>query len=344
MAVKWANHDAAYSKLQPAIKDYSAKACGSQLDAFMQNYKNCQALEEKLGHALVKARSNGVTGDSLADFRKDKGFNDAYKALDHEVDDLWKEQVKCRQMGNEAKQTVNDLKILVEHIENERKDHTKELADAQDDLKKEQAKAKSGKGVISPSTIKLVDGLEKEFKKLDPGLAKLLKTIADDIKDLAEAGALYRKEIDQKMENYAAKFAKTIEKTLDLAPKSGANTAGLPTALQERVLVVAVKKAVALAKLIQKHCKAALEKAEKDPALAQPELKAAKLGLDTLKKNHKALAGIRKKYASAIKAAAESKELYKQFKLVDEAFADAENSMLQTLKTVAGMKAPVTAP
>ena len=340
MATKWANHEAEYSKLLPVIKLYSAKACAAQLDTFVKHYKTCQGLEEKLGFALVKARSNGVTGDSLADFRKDKSFNDAYKALDHQIDDLWKEQVKARQMGNEAKQTVNDLKILVEHIEEERKGHSKELAEAQEDLKKDQAKAKAGKGVLSPATIKLVDGLEKEFKKLDPGLAKLLKDIAGDIKDLTEAGSLYRKEIDQKMENYAAKFEKTIEKTLDLAPKSGADTAGLPTALQERVLVVAVKKAVALAKVIEKHCKTALEKAEKDRALAAPELKAAKLGLDTLKKAHKVLAANRKKYAAAIKAAKESKELYKQFKLADEAFEGSEKALVATMKTIAGISAP----
>ena len=172
MAVKWANHEADYGKLQAAIKQHSAKACGAQIEAFQKHYKTCQELEEKLGHALVKARTNGVTGDSLADFHKDKSFNDAYKALDHQVDDLWKEQVKARQMANEAKQTVNDLKILVEHIEEERKDHAKELAEAQDDLKKDQAKAKSGKGVLSPATIKLVDTLEKDFKKLDTTIPK----------------------------------------------------------------------------------------------------------------------------------------------------------------------------
>ena len=104
--------------------------------------------------------------------------------------------------------------------------------------------------------------------------------------------------------------------------------------------MVAVKKAMALAKLIEKHCKAALEKAQKDPALAQPELKAAKLGLDTLKKSHKALAATRKKYAAAIKAAADRKALYKQFKLVDDAFAGAEKAMLHALKEVAGIKVP----
>lgn len=53
-------------------------------------------MEEKLSHLVVKARSNGVSGDSLADFKKDKGFCDAYKALDKEVDALWKVQVQVQ--------------------------------------------------------------------------------------------------------------------------------------------------------------------------------------------------------------------------------------------------------
>lgn len=252
------------------------------------------------------------------------------------MDALWKEQVKCRQMGNEAKQKVNDLKILVEHIEVERKEHVRELAEAQEELKKVQAKAKAGKGVVLPSAVKLVDGLEKQFKRLDPDLAKLLKDIAGDIKDLTEVGGLYRKQVDQKMDTYAAKFEKTIAKTLDLAPKSGENTAGLPTALQERVLVVAVKTAVALGKVSEKHCKVALEKAQQDRALAAPELKAAKLGLDILKKSHKVLAANRKKYAAVIKAATDSKDLYKQFKLADEIFETAEKALISTMKTIAG--------
>ncbi|MEO8240714.1 MAG: hypothetical protein ABI832_00305 [bacterium] len=338
MAAKWENHSGGYSKLQKAIKEYSAKACNSQLELFLKHYKACEALEEKLSFALVKARSNGVDKDTLSDFKKDKGFSDAYKTLDKEVDALWKEQVKLRQMGNEAKQTVNDLKVLVEHIEADLKLHQKELDDAQEALKKDQAKAKSGKGTLTPSVAKAAAELEKEFKKQEPALLKLLKEIAADSKDLTEAGGLYRKNVDQKMDNYAAKFEKMIEKTLDLAPKGTADESGLPTALQERVLVVAVKKAVALAKLIEKHCKAALEKAEKDRNLAGPELKAARTGLDQLKKSHKALAANRKKYAAAIKKAKDSKELYKQFKFADEAFAGAEKTLLATMKQIVAMK------
>ena len=338
MAEKWVNHEGSYKDAEIVIKKYGAKIVGAQVDLFLKHYKTCQELEEKLSHMVVKARSNGVSGDGLADFKKDKTFYDAYKALDKEVDALWKEQVKARMMGNEAKQGVNDLKILTEHIENDLKKHAKELAEAEDDLKKEQAKAKAGKGTIAPSAVKLVETLAKEFKKREADLGKMLKQIVADSKDLTEAGATYRKEVDQRMDNYAAKFEKMIEKTLDLAPKDTANDAGLPTALQARVLVVAVKKAVEAARQIGKHLKSALEKAEKDRALAAPDLKAAKVGLDALKKAHNVLAGHRKKYASAIKKAKDSKELYRQFKLADEAFQGSEKALIETMKKIAAMK------
>ena len=338
MAEKWGNHESSYKDAETIIKKYAAKLVAAQVDLFLKHYKTCQEFEEKLGHLVVKARSNGVSGDSLADFKKDKEFYDAYKGLDKEVDALWKAQVQAKMMGNEAKQGVNDLKILVEHIEGDLKKHTKELSDAQDDLKANQAKAKSDKGTIAPSAVKLVETLEKEFKKREADLGKMLKQIVQDSKDLTEAGATYRKEVDQKMDTYAAKFAKMIEKTLDLAPKDTANDAGLPTALQARVLVVAVKKAAELAKLIGKHLKSALEKAEKDRALAAPDLKAAKTGLDQLKKMHNALAGNRKKNAAAIKRAKDSKELYRQFKIADEAFVGAEKALIETMKKIAAMK------
>ena len=336
MATKWENRTVGYNDLESAIKKYSAKELKGQVDLFLKQYKDVADAEEKLAPALIKARGKGVEGTELADFRKDKEFNDAYKGLDHAVDALWKEQVKCRNMGNEARQTINDLKTLAEHISSDLATHEKELEASRESLKKDQAKAKAGQGTLTPSTIKEADTLEREFKKYAPDLEKLNKDIAGDLKDLTEAAGIYKREVDQKMDNYAAKFEKTIAKTLDLAPKAGADQAGLPTALQERVLVVAAKKAVSSAKDIEKFCKYALEKAETDKALAAPDLKAARTGLDALKKMLTAQRAIRKKYAAQIKKAKNSKQLYGQFKDMDEAFAGAEKKLVTTMKEIAG--------
>ena len=336
MATKWENRTAGYNDLESAVKKYSAKELKEQVDLFLKQYKVVAEAEEKLAPALIKARGKGVEGTELADFRKDKEFNDAYKGLDHAVDALWKEQVKCRNMGNEARQTINDLKTLAEHINGDLATHEKELEASREALKKDQAKAKAGKGTLTPSTIKEADTLEREFKKYAPELEKLNKDIAADLKDLTEAAGTYKREVDQKMDNYAAKFEKTIAKTLDLAPKGGADQAGLPTALQERVLAVAAKKAVSSAKDIEKFCKYALEKAETDKALAAPDLKAARTGLDALKKVLTAQRAIRKKYAAQIKKAKNSKQLYGQFKDMDEAFSRAEKKLVTTMKEIAG--------
>ena len=123
MAEKWLNHEGSYKACESTLKKYSAKEVGAQVDLFLKHYKTCQELEEKLGFMVVKARTNGVSGDGLADFKKDKGFYDAYKALDKEVDGLWKAQVQARMMSNEAKQGVSDLKILTERIDEDLKRH-----------------------------------------------------------------------------------------------------------------------------------------------------------------------------------------------------------------------------
>ena len=338
MAAKWGNHEKDYKDLESSISKHSAKMLKAQVGAFLDEYKKCEELEGKLPAMLAKARSDGVEGGSLDDFKKNKSFYDAYKALDKQVDVLWKEQVKAKQMTNEAKQTVNDLKTLQGHLDADLTVHEKELKEVQAELKENQAKAKSGKATLSPATIKAADTAEKEFKKYAPDLEKLAKKILADIKDLTEAGNYYKTEIDQKAENYAAKFEKTIEKTLDLAPKSAANESGLPTAVQERTLGVTSKKAVAEGKLIEKHCKYALEKAEKDKSLAQSELKAAKTRLDALKKVMKAQDGVRKKYATLIKKAKSAKEIYKQFALIDESFTTSEKTYVTTVKSIGAMK------
>lgn len=340
MAEKWGNHEQALKKLEADLKPYSAKLVGACGDAAGKAFKKCLELEEKLGHMAVKARQNGLTGTDVTDFKRDSGFYDAYKALDREIDVLAKAMQETFVGSNHARAGLNDIKTLTEHIEADLKKHEKELDEARDDLKKEQAKAKTGKGVISPATVKLVDALEKEFKKREPDLKKLLSEMDKLKKDLTEAGNVYRKEVDQRMESYVQKdFKKLVQKLIGIVPGDNAHKEGLPTALQPRVLDVAVKKAVNQGKSILKHLKAAVDKAESGgPEAAGAELKAAKVQLDLLKKAHKQLAANRKKYASHIKKANDSKELYRLFKQADEVFADSEKSLVETVKKIMGAK------
>ena len=338
MASKWENRIAKYKGLEGQIKKYGLKPMKAQVDLFLACFKAVEEAEAKVAPALVKARTKGVAGDTLADFRKDKDFNNAYKALNRAVDAMWKEQLKCRMMGNEASQIADDLKGLLQQIDGDLTRHQKELDDADADLKKDQAKAKAGTGTLSPSKLKEADTLTREFKKNSAELEAVKKEMAVDMKDLTEADKIYGREVDHKTDTYAAKFEKTVEKLLDLAPKTGSDQAGLPTALQERVLLVAAKKAVLSGKDVEKSCKYALEKAVQDKTLAAPDLKAARLGLDALKKILVTQSANRKKYATQIKAAKNRKDLYKQFKLVDDAFSSAEKTMVDTMKQIAGYK------
>ena len=338
MASKWENRTAKYRGLESQIKKYGLKPMRAQVDRFLGCFKVVEVAEAKLAPALVKARTKGVAGDTLADFRKDKDFNDAYKALDGAVDVMWKEQLKCRMMGNEASQIADDLKGLLQQIDSDLTRHQKEMDEADDDLKKSQTKAKAGTATLSPSKLKEADTVTREFKKNSAELEAVKKEMTADIKDLTEADKIYEREVDHKTDSYAAKFKKTIEKLLDLAPKSGSDQAGLPTALQERVLLVAAKKAVMGGKDVEKSCKYALEKAAKDKALAAPDLKTARLGLDALKKILTTQSANRKKYATQIKAAKNSADIYKQFKLVDDAFASAEKTLVATMKQIAEYK------
>ena len=343
MARKWDDHAGSYKKLGADITKHSLKVSKGLIADFINHYRKIEQLEDKLPAALIKARENGVSGDGLAAFKKDKGFSDAYKALDKEVDNLWAVQVKCKNIANEALATALDLKTLAEKIEKDLSEHEKDLKDAEDELKKHDAKVKAGKATVSPAMLKAIDLQRKDMAKTPKELEKLLKDIANDRKDLTEAGNLFEKMTDKKMEFYAAKFDKMIEKTLDLAPEgkdgkddkdSGAEP-DLPAALQPKPFGVAVKKAVAMGKTIEKHCTTAVDKAQKDKKLADPELKAAKTGIESLKKVHIALGKERKKSLDALRASTLAKDYERQFKEIEEAFASAVKAQRVAVAAIA---------
>ena len=340
MTKKWDDHAAAYKKLSGDITKHSLKVSKGLIADFINHYRKIEQLEDKLPAALIKARENGVSGDGLAAFKKDKGFSDAYKALDKEVDHLWAVQIKCKNIANEALATALDLKTLAEKIEKDLNEHEKDLKDAEDELKKHDVKVKAGKATVSPAMLKAIDLQRKDMAKTPKELEKLLKDIANDRKDLTEAGNLFEKMTDKKMEFYAAKFDKTIEKTLDLAPdgKDGKDSGAepdLPASLQPKPFGVAVKKAVAVGKAIEKHCTTAVDKAQKDKKLADPELKAAKTGIEALKKVHIALGRERKKSLDALRESKLAKDYERQFKEIEEAFASAVKAQRVAVATIA---------
>lgn len=340
MAKKWGDHAGAAKKLSGDVAKHGLKVLKPLIADFINSYRRIEGHADKLPGTLIKARENGVSGDGLAAFKKDKGFADAYKLLDKEVDVLWAVQVKIKNLENEALATAQDLKNLAEAIEKDISEHEKELKDAEDELKKHEVKVKAGKATLVPSMLKAIDVQRKDMAKTPKDLEKLLKEIAADRKDLLTAGDLFDQQTDKTMVTYAAKFDKTVEKILDLAPDGKAgdddgNDPDLPANLQAKPFGMTVKKAVASGKAIEKHCLTAIAKAQKDKKQADPEMKAVKAGIEALKKVYVTLGKDRKKAAEALRKSKLAKEYERQFKEMDEVFASAVKAQRLAVVTIA---------
>ena len=317
MAKKWDDHAGAYKKLSGEVTKYGLKAVKPLVADFVNSYRKVERHEGALPDTLVKARENGVTGDNLAAFKKNKVFADAYKMLDKEVDVFWAVQLKIKLLETEALLTANDLKTLSDRIDKDIADHEKEQKDAEAKAKKTGLKEQLAAEIA-----------RRELVKTAKMLRDLQAKIAKDGKDLIEAGDLFDKQTDKKMVTYAAKFDKMIEKILDMAPdskdddKDGADP-DLPGTLQFKPFSVTVKKAVLAGKAIEKHCAVAVEKGKKDKKQAAPELKAAQTGIEALKKIRIALGKEQKKAMPALRKSPREKEYAKLFTDIEDAFQSA---------------------
>lgn len=329
MAKKWDDHAAAYKKLAGDIAKHGQKVLKSLIADFINSYRKVERHEAALPETLIKARGNGVTGDNLAAFKKDKVFAGAYKLLDKEVDVLWAVQLKIKNLENEALSTANDLKTLSERIDKDIAEHEKEQKDAEAKAKKAGLKEQLAAEIARRELVKTI----KEMQDLQAKIAK-------DGKELVEAGDLFDKQTDKKMATYAAKFDKLIEKILDLAPdskeaKDGDDDPDLPADLQFKPLTVVVKQAIMAGKTIEKHCAMAIEKAKKDKNQVAPELKAAVAGLAALKKLRISLGKEQKKAMPALRKSKHEKEYAKLFTDIEEAFQSAVKVHRAAVMTIA---------
>lgn len=329
MAKKWDDHAGAYKKLSGDVAKCGLKAIKPLVADFINSYRKVERHEAALPDTLVKARENGVTGDNLAAFKKNKAFADTYKTLDKEVDVLWAIQLKIKVVENDAITAANDLKTLSDHIDKDIADHDKEQKDAEAKAKKTGLKEQLAAEIARRELVKTT----KELRDLQAKIAK-------DRKDLIEAGDLFDKQTDKKMVTYAAKFEKMIEKILDMAPdgkdsdKDGTDP-DLPGSLQFKPFSVTVKKAVLAGKAIEKHCAVAVEKGKKDKKQAVPELKAAQSGIEALKKLRISMGKEQKKAMPALRKSSREKEYAKLFIDIEEAFQSAVKIHRTAVMTVA---------
>lgn len=329
MAKKWDDHAGAYKKLSGDVAKFGMKSIKPLVADFINSYRKVENFEGKLPDTLIKARENGVTGDNLAAFKKDKVFAGSYKLLDKEVDVLWAVQLKIKNLENEALSTANDLKTLSDRIDKDIADHDKEQKDAEAKAKKAGLKEQLAAEIARRALVKTTKELQD-----------LLAKIAKDRKELIEAGDLFDKQTDNTMVTYAAKFDKLIEKILDLAPDSKSddktgNDPDLPDNLQFKPFSVTVKKAVMAGKAIEKHCDMAVEKSKKDKNQAAPELKAAQTGIEALKKLRISLGKEQKKAMPALRKSPREKEYAKLFTDIENAFQSAVKVHRTAIMTIA---------
>ena len=293
MATKeWDKFIADFKKLSAAIDRNDSKTMKRLVDNFLIWGKNAETLEDNLVKTLPKARENGVTGDSLSDFKKDKGFSEVYKTLQKTIDMMYAAQQEMKVTTNNARQTSDQLKALEGYIEK--------------DLKSRKAKP-------SPADMKELD--------------KLRKQIATARKDLDVSGDMMGKAVDRKLATYVEKSGDNIKKLLDLAPQvKGADdkVALRPAPLNEQKMVLAWKQARLTAKKIDKHCEAALKWAFEDKKRAAPEMKAGGIALGMLKKVHLEYAGALKKYLNFVKQSDEGPAIQKMIREIETAFKDSE--------------------
>lgn len=248
MAKEWDKFQADYKKLKPAIGKHSTTEASAVFTRFKLASANLSQGEENLGDSTVTARKNGVTGDKLTDFMKDKSFSDAKKLLDKVVAEYVEQLQAVDAFCDAAAAVSGDVAVLQKAIEK--------------DLKSRKDKSESKKDIEA-----------------------LLATTVDDIKELNKSVA-YKTKPNPFQRGYAANFAKHLDKIVKEAPEEQErkkNATEMPQLFVDRNIKTNFTKAVALGKAVADACDKAMEAAGNDMAAAVPHLKAAQTALVALK-------------------------------------------------------------
>ena len=240
MSKEWEKFQSEYKKLQPKIAKYSKDEASAARNRVNSANTNAGEGERHLADSMVTARKNGVTGDTLQDFMKDKGFAEAYTLLKTSLNDMAKELVAMESFSKEAMVVHGEVTKLDAAI-------TKDLKDRKD----------------KSATKKDIEGLQ----------AKL----AEDLKTLKEAGGKWAL-VEPLKRNRPANFTKTVATILKQAPEVQAarqEAVMLPQLLVDRKIKHNLSRAVTLAKSIADDCGKAIEVAGDDMKAALSLVKGA---------------------------------------------------------------------
>lgn len=252
MSKELAKFQTDYKKIEPKLKDYNKKNVGDELKRkVMAAFQNAKFDgEDYLLESCATARDNGVTGNKVQDFMKDKAFADALKVFDKAVGMMKEEQVKLEKFCKGAEAVSGELSKLLTAIEK--------------DLKSRKDKSKTKSDIESMRDQVKADIVEmgksaKTFSELPPG-----------------------------QQTYVADFQKSVTRIVSAAPEKAAakrDATMMPQMLEARNRTHGLGKAVKLYKEIDALCDSAIDKAGTDLKAAQPDLKTAAGKLAELKKH-----------------------------------------------------------
>jgi hypothetical protein len=241
-----------YDKVAPKLKKLTVEEAGKLKKSFGLSVGDASASgESHMIESMANARDNGVTGDRLQDFMKDKGFKLAVEAFTIAVNQADKLQGELKAFCDEATAAAAEL--------------AKIKTDIDKDLKGRKDKSESKSEIVA-----LGDQIE------------------GDIKALKKTAAVWDS-VPPKQRDYVANYEKTIDKILKTAPdvqERQRDATELPQMLVDRNRKQATTRAAGFARKVKEACEAAIEAAGTDLAGAQPHLKAAAASLTELKTVH----------------------------------------------------------
>lgn len=300
MAKEWDKFQADYKKLAPEIKKYSEDNAFAASKRLGIAFGNCSEGESHLAHCMVTARKNGVTGNNLSDFVKDKTFSEGLKLLDKATSDLTTELRALEKFSKDAAELsgkVDKLKVAIEK-----------------DLKGRKDKSASKKDIEA-----------------------LLATTIQDVKQLNKSARTYEGKANKAMTGYAAAFQKTVAGILKQAPdaqKADKESMELPQLFVDRNIKKNFSTAIGTGKKISDLCDAAMTKAETDLKAATPDLKAAADLLKTLKALNDSYVAAVAKQKAALDNSKDKDKIVKTIAAIAKSYDNADRKLRGTMTTI----------
>ena len=300
MAKEWDKFQATYKKIEPKLKIYT-EANGAKKSAILSNaYSNCSVGENNITDSIVTARENGITGNELKGFMKDKGFQEAMKLYTLAVNEMDTAQKDYGAFCAAARGVADEVATLHAAIEK--------------DLKGRKDKSESKKEIEG-----LRDQLGKDWPLLD-AVAKR------NTKNTSPA-----------KEKYVENYQKTIDTLLKEAPEEQQrkkDESELPQLLVDRNIKSNFSKAVGMVKRIDEHCAAALEASEEDLKAAAPHLKLAVGELSPLKKLSDSYEEVAKRFDANIQNSKDEAKIRKMIGAITKGFADSDRKIRGIATTI----------